>query len=216
MPQFNSSFSPVYDITPETVAHVRNETQQLRPNSRNITVFAAGGYPKNEQLTDDALRLGELIGQAGHNLVWGGSGYGMMGEVALGARAAGALLIGVAYGSGGHSLDYMFDAINLRQRKVGLMALGDVAITMPGGIGTFDEFGTYLERKKAGVRTPPLVVLNSCGFYNGMRKQFDRIGQDGFSTTPLDQLVHFADTPEQAVELASTLQAPPPPAPKKK
>jgi uncharacterized protein (TIGR00730 family) len=206
--------SPVLGLNAKNVKQVRSAVKASRPGARNITVFAAAGRSRNPIYSTDARTLGRLIGQRGHNLVWGGTEAGLMYDVSSAARAAGALLIGVNYwggkSAGFHSADYMFNAPTLERRKAGLTALGDVAIGLPGGLGSFDEIVSYLERKKSGLLTPPLVLLNTNGFYDGLREQTEAMIEAGLSRVPAEYLVRFADTPLEAVELASTLQPQPP------
>lgn len=216
---YRRPLSPVYRLDKEVVANARRIVKERRPG-RNVAIFASSAWQVGRDYYNAAKELGGLIGERGHNVVWGGTEAGLMDVLAQCARDKGAFLLGVSYwgrdGWDRHDADLAFHAPDLMARKTGMIALSDVAITLPGGLGSFGEAGTYMERKKIGVRLPPLIMLNTNGFYDGLREQVERMESDGFSRLPPGKLVHFADTPAEAMELAETLQPPPPPTPKPK
>jgi predicted Rossmann-fold nucleotide-binding protein len=64
---------------------------------------------------------------------------------------------------------------------------------MVGGTGTLDEATEILELKKHGMHAKPVVLLNTAGFYDGLKQQFARMEAEGFLPLPLADLVHFAE-----------------------
>ncbi len=203
-------------IIKENITLAREVTHEMRPDGRNMTVFGGGSNVADERYAEDAWELGLLLGERGHNLVWGGNLGGVVGEVSQAAKLAGALLISVERGASWFSdADISFRANSLAERKLALVGLGDVAIALPGGLGTFDEVMTDIEFHKGRYRLPPLVLLNTMGYYDGLRRQMQAMIDGGFTKTPLEKIVRFADTPLEAIELAETVQAPPPPPPRK-
>ncbi|HEU4966647.1 MAG TPA: LOG family protein [Candidatus Saccharimonadales bacterium] len=200
---------PILPLTTENINHVRERLKEgSPPGGRNIAVFAAAVAPFSLVHSVVAQDIGERIARR-HNIVWGGSWGGLMGEVSSAAQRRGAFTVGVAYWAGQkegyHSADFMFDAKDLTQRKLGFIALSDVALSLPGGLGTLDEVMTYMEHKKAGKQLPPLVFMNTNGFYDGLRKQIERVESEGLSRFPAGQLARFPETPGEAVMLLETL-----------
>src|SRR5258707_15753428 len=63
----------------------------------NICVFLSAA-DLDERYTRPAREFAELIGEAGHTLVWGGSDTGLMKGVADGGRESGGRLVGVSVG----------------------------------------------------------------------------------------------------------------------
>jgi predicted Rossmann-fold nucleotide-binding protein len=130
------------------------------------------------------------------------------------ARARGAKLLGVGFAGAkdtkGRQInspaDVMFGARDIAERKDALLDLGDVAIALAGGIGTLDEIGTFLERKKGLSPMPPLILLNTAGYYNGLVKQIDAMDEEAFMFDRSRDLIRVADTPQAAIELAETLR----------
>ncbi|MFE4370616.1 TIGR00730 family Rossman fold protein [Streptomyces sp. NPDC056835] len=162
----------------------------------NICVFlSAADLP--ERYTRPAREFAELIGKGGHTLVWGGSDSGLMKVVADGVQEAGGRLVGVSVDFLSEvarpNADEMVIAKDLAERKALLLAKSDAVVIMVGGAGTLDEATEILELKKHALHTKPVVLLNTAGFYDGLKQQFRRMDEDGFLPLPLTDLVFFAE-----------------------
>ncbi|MEV7088074.1 TIGR00730 family Rossman fold protein [Streptomyces sp. NPDC093085] len=162
----------------------------------NICVFLSSA-DLDERYTRPARDFAELLGKAGHTLVWGGSDSGLMKVVADGVQGAGGRLVGVSVDFLRHTArpaaDEMVFAGDLAERKSLLLAKADAVVVMVGGMGTLDEATEILELKKHGKHTHPVVVLNTAGFYDGLKRQFQRMDEEGFLPLPLTDLVFFAE-----------------------
>lgn len=167
-----------------------------------ICVFlSAADLP--ERYTVPAREFAELLGKGGHTLVWGGSDVGLMKVVADGVQAAGGRLVGVSVeflrAKARAAADEMIVTADLAERKRLLLERSDAVVIMVGGTGTLDEATEILELKKHGLHRKPVVLLNTAGFYDGLREQFERMESEGFLPRALTELVHFADTPTEAM-----------------
>jgi uncharacterized protein (TIGR00730 family) len=162
----------------------------------NICVFLSSA-DLDERYTRPAREFAELIGKAGHTLVWGGSDSGLMKVVADGVREAGGRLVGISVGFlrawARNDADEMVIAEYLAERKALLLAKSDAVVVMAGGLGTLDEATEILELKKHGLHDKPVVLLNTAGFYDGLALQLRRMDEEGFLPVPLAQLVFFAE-----------------------
>lgn len=162
----------------------------------NICVFLSAA-DLDERYTRPAGEFAELIGKGGHTLVWGGSDSGLMKVVADGVERAGGRLVGVSVdfltASVRAEADEMVIAKDLAERKALLLAKSDAIVIMVGGTGTLDEATEILELKKHGLHTKPVVLLNTAGFYDGLKEQFQRMDAEGFLPLPLTELVFFAE-----------------------
>ncbi|MFJ2516476.1 TIGR00730 family Rossman fold protein [Streptomyces griseoviridis] len=157
----------------------------------------------DDRYTRPAAEFGKLLGEGGHTLVWGGSDTGLMKVVADGAQEAGGRLVGVSVGflaaKARAGADEMVIATDLAERKRLLLEKADAVVVMVGGTGTLDEATEILELKKHRHTDKPVVVLNTDGFYDGLKQQFQRMEDEGFLTRPLTELVLFAEEPVGAL-----------------
>ncbi|MFI8512976.1 TIGR00730 family Rossman fold protein [Streptomyces sp. NPDC085460] len=162
----------------------------------NICVFLSAA-DLDERYTAPAREFAGLLGKAGHTLVWGGSDTGLMKVVADGVQEAGGRLVGVSVdflaAKARTNADEMTVAKDLAERKALLLAKSDAIVVMVGGTGTLDEATEILELKKHAKHTKPVVVLNTAGFYDGLRTQFQRMDTEGFLPRPLTDLAFFAE-----------------------
>ncbi|GGS96545.1 MULTISPECIES: LOG family protein [Streptomyces] len=168
----------------------------------NICVFLSAA-DLDERYTRPAREFAELMGKGGHTLVWGGSDVGLMKVVADGVQEAGGRLLGVSVeflaNKARPGADEMVIAADLAERKKLLLEKADAVVIMVGGTGTLDEATEILELKKHGRTEKPVVLLNTAGFYDGLKQQFHRMESEGFLPRPLAELVFFADEPVQAL-----------------
>ncbi|EKX66145.1 TIGR00730 family Rossman fold protein [Streptomyces ipomoeae] len=168
----------------------------------NICVFLSAA-DLADHYTRPAKEFAKLIGKGGHTLVWGGSDVGLMKVVADGVQEAGGRLLGVSVeflsAKARPGTDEMVVARDLAERKRLLLEKADAVVIMVGGTGTLDEATEILELKKHGHTDKPVVLLNTAGFYDGLKEQFRRMEDEGFLPRPLTDLVFFAEEPVGAM-----------------
>jgi uncharacterized protein (TIGR00730 family) len=164
----------------------------------NICVFLSAA-DLDEKYTRPAREFAELVGRGGHTLVWGGSDTGLMKVVADGVEETGGGLYGVSVdflaAKARPGLDTMIVAKDLGERKRLMLERADAVVIMVGGTGTLDEATEIMELKKHGHTQMPIVLLNTAGFYDGLREQFLRMEAEGFLQRPLTELLFFAEEP---------------------
>jgi uncharacterized protein (TIGR00730 family) len=162
----------------------------------NICVFCSAS-DLDERYTRPAREFAEGIGKSGHTLVWGGSDTGLMKVMADGVEACGGRLVGISVEFLSHKVrrgvDEMVVVKNLAERKAQMLARADAIVVMAGGLGTLDEATEILELRKHRLHTKPVVVLNTAGFYDGLRMQFQRMEAEGFLPLPLEELMLFIE-----------------------
>jgi uncharacterized protein (TIGR00730 family) len=175
---------------------------------KNITVFCSA-VNVEEKYTEAARTLAHLIGTNGFNLVWGGSDVGLMKVISDSAKEAGAKLIGVSMPRFAsvmkQNADEKIMAADLGDRKKQLLERGDAIIAITGGIGTLDEVMEIIELKKQGQHKKPVVIVNTDHFYEGLKLQLETMYTGGFFPMAMEELVHFVQTPEEAIAYLLTL-----------
>lgn len=156
-----------------------------------------------ERYTQPTEEFAKLIAEHGYHLVWGGSDTGLMRVVARGVREGGGKLLGVSvdlFKDVVHkSPDEMIIANDLGERKATMLERSDAVVMLPGGTGTLDETTDIIEEKKNHLHEKPIIVLNIDHFYDGLKIQFEKMRDEGFLHRPLEELVYFADTPQEAM-----------------
>ncbi|MET8557423.1 TIGR00730 family Rossman fold protein [Streptomyces sp. NPDC004959] len=169
----------------------------------NICVFLSAA-DLDERYTRPARAFAELLGRRGHTLVWGGSDTGLMKVVADGVAESGGELLGVSVEFLSHKarkgLDTMLVTKDLAERKAELLGRSDAIVVLVGGTGTLDEVTEVLEMKKHRMHSKPVVILNTEGFYDGLRRQFERMQAEGFLPVPVNELMYVTDDPETALD----------------
>lgn len=136
--------------------------------SYNIAVFC--GSKTDLRFTNVARATGEGIGYRSWKLVYGGGTSGLMGDVAMGARAFNASVMGISvpmYASN------RFDELvvkDLGQRKEMMLSMADAILVLPGNIGTIDELFHAMAKKVDLLDdfVTPIFVVNIGGYWDAL------------------------------------------------
>ena len=144
------------------------------PSPFSVCVYC-GSRPGADPAHAQAARLtGQLIGQRGWQLVYGGGKVGLMGIVADAVLAAGGRVVGVIphklrEREVGHSqLSEIHVVDTMHQRKQMMAERADAFLALPGGIGTLEELFEVWTWRQIGYHDQPIGLLNINGFYDGL------------------------------------------------
>ena len=142
----------------------------------NVAVYCSSRSDLDECYVGAAAALGEWIGRNGHGLVYGGSDAGTMHTLAEAAHDAGAHITGVVPQCFAHRADRLVDTLiptaDLAARKARMIALADLFVVLPGGIGTIDEWiSTLTHLVVSGDTCTRIVVVNIGGVFDNMLAQ---------------------------------------------
>ncbi len=174
---------------------------------KNICVYAASSDALEQTYKDAAHRLGTLIAQHGHTLVYGGGCVGLMGVCARAVHAAGGgRVVGVitdklvdlelAY----HDADELIVTTTMSERKHIMAEKADAFIAMPGGFGTIEEVMEVLVLKQLWYHQKPCVFLNVNGVYDHLFAFFDTLIDARFIKELHKRLFRVCETPEDAYD----------------
>ena len=129
-----------------------------------ICVFCSSSDNLDAKYVDAAKALGETIAARGHELVFGGYDKGLMGDVANAAVAAGGRVFGVTttgLTAKGRAIVEGIENVeepDLSTRIKHMVSMSDAFVTLPGGLGTFEEFFSVMSQIKAG----ELKAIGNC------------------------------------------------------
>jgi uncharacterized protein (TIGR00730 family) len=150
------------------------------------TVFC-GSKPGNDPAyVIAAERVGSMLANAGITLVYGGGNKGIMGAIANACLAATGKVIGIipelllAWEAQHEGLTELIVTDSMHSRKLLLYDKCDVAIILPGGMGTLDELFEMLTWNNLKIHNKKVFILNINGYYNALIQLLDTMDGQGF------------------------------------
>ncbi|MGW0245209.1 LOG family protein [Nocardia goodfellowii] len=169
----------------------------------SVCVYCSASTADTDYLTL-AAQVGTEIASRGWQLVSGGGHVSMMGAVATAARAGGANTIGVIPKHLVHKevadtdADELVVTDTMRQRKQVMEDRADAFLTLPGGIGTLEEFFETWTGGYLGQHDKPVVLLDPNGFYRGLFDWIDELYHRKFVPQPALDRITVANTLAEA------------------
>ncbi|GAA0782800.1 TIGR00730 family Rossman fold protein [Roseibium denhamense] len=152
----------------------------------SVCVYCGSSFGADPLYEAVATHLGQLLGDAGLRLVYGGGAVGLMGTVARAALESGGKVTGIIP----HFLEereVMLDTLedlvitdNMHERKQLMFQKSDAFIALPGGIGTLEETVEMMTWAQLGQHRKPVVLANINGFWSPLLELFDHMRSQGF------------------------------------
>ncbi len=175
----------------------------------NITVFGSAFPVPGDAAYEEARRLGELLANAGHVVITGGY-MGTMEAVSRGAVEAGGHAVGVTCDQIEHWRNAKANAWvreerrfeTLRDRLYCLVESCDVAMALPGGVGTLAEIAVmWSQMQTQSLPARPLILIG-----NGWKQVFKTLFTEMDVNIPTSHrsLLSFAPDISSAVSLLPT------------
>ena len=137
---------------------------------RSVAVFCGSRFGNDPAYRDAADALGAGIAAAGWRLVYGGGRVGLMGVVADAVLAGGGSVFGVIpdfLQRREVAHDGAVDLVRtetMHERKTMMYDAADAFVTMPGGLGTFDETIEVTTWRQLGLHDKPVLVCDVLGW----------------------------------------------------
>jgi len=142
---------------------------QERPR---ICVFCGSSFGDSSAFRDAAERVGRAIARNRYGLVYGGGRVGLMGVVADAALAEGGEVIGVipdplaTHEIAHDGLTELHVVPGMHERKALMSEKSSGFLTLPGGVGTYEEFFEILSWAALGIHRKPIGLLNVDGYFD--------------------------------------------------
>ena len=181
-----------------------------RAPMRRVAVYCASNDGARPEYIQCARELGSLMAVRGLTVVYGGGRTGLMGALADAAMAAGGEVIGVMpHGLverevAHHQLTSLRVVDSMHERKAMIAELADAFITLPGGLGTLEEFFETWTWAQLGVHDKPIGLFDVAGYWTPLLALLDHVDAAGFLRgNPREWLVVSDD----ASTMLSRLQA---------
>lgn len=168
----------------------------------NVAVFCSQ-YDVAEKYRIVAETLARLIAERKYTLVWGGADEGLMHVISDTAKRGGSRVIGVIRepikAKAKKDADEMHVVPNAYEMNLGIISRSDAVVALVGGVGTLNELTELIRMNKNGQHAKPIIFVNTDGFYDGLKAQLERMGDEGFVKKSVMESVYFATTPEDAM-----------------
>lgn len=184
---------------------------------KRVCVFCGANAGTRGVFRDAAATLGRVLAERGLGLVYGGASIGLMGALADAARAAGGEVIGVipqALMAREIAHPHLADLRvvgSMHERKALMADLADGFITLPGGIGTLEEFFEVWTWAHLGLHTKPCALLNIAGFYSKLEAFINQVDDDGFLRQGVRDMVLIDDDAHRLIDAMLAYRAAPTP-----
>jgi uncharacterized protein (TIGR00730 family) len=139
---------------------------------KNLCVYCGSAFGGDLRFSESARRVGQAIAEHGFGLVYGGGRVGLMGIVADAVLAARGRAIGVipeplaAKEIAHETLSELYVVRDMHERKAMMASRSAAFLTLPGGIGTLEEFFETLSWATLGLHHKPMGVLNVAGYFD--------------------------------------------------
>jgi uncharacterized protein (TIGR00730 family) len=182
----------------------------LRPT---ICVFCGSSHGADPVYTEVARHFGTLLVESGFDLVFGGGGVGLMGEVALSVSKAGGRILGVIPSFLRHvepPLQVASEIVvteSMNERKARMCAAADGFAVLPGGLGTLDEFAEVFTGAQLRLHSKPIVLVNVKNYFAPLLSLIEHFVNEGFAGAHVTELYHLAPTVEDAIAVFLADQA---------
>ena len=139
---------------------------------KSVCIFAGANKGTNKAYSEIAHSLGRELVKNNLSMVYGGGSVGLMNEIAnevlenegevTGVITQRLKDVEVAH----KNLTKLFIVDSMHERKAKMAEISDAVISLPGGVGTWEEFFEALAWNQLGIHSKPIILLNVEGYYD--------------------------------------------------
>ena len=180
---------------------------------RSLCVYCGSSDRGPAAHRDVARAFGRELAQHGIRLVYGGGRIGVMGTLADAVLDGGGSVVGIIPDflmrhEVGHSGVTQLEVVaTMHERKARMAELSDGFVILPGGLGTLDEMFEIVTWKQLGLHSKPIVVVNSGGYWDGLRTTIHGIVAQGYARPENAALAVFVDDIAEVLPTLARLPA---------
>ena len=102
--------------------------------------------------------------------------------------------------AGHQNLTKLYVVKTMHERKAKMAELSDAIISLPGGVGTWEEFFESLTWNQLGIQSKPIVILNIENYYATLKEFVNHAVTEGFLPNSTSKELLFIDTIEEAMD----------------
>ena len=172
----------------------------------SIAVFCGSKNGNNPVYTEHAKELGKLLAKNNITLIYGGGSTGMMGAVADATMENSGKVIGIItkklvdweHQHQGITDLSIVDDMHIRKQR--MYDLCDVAVILPGGVGTLDEFFEMVTWNQLSIHDKKIYILNSKNFFYFLLKHLDQMEKQEFLYESVMKRITVLKEPQELLQ----------------
>ena len=168
-----------------------------------LGIFLTSAIEIDQRYVEQTKSLAELLAKDGHEVVFGGTAYGLMrvladsykehgGKKLIGVFAKDLMVVTKNYLKS-DKLDEACIEETMAGRKQKMMDLSDGFIVFPGGYGTMEEITAIVGGKVNKLYDKPITAFNIGGFYAHLEQQMQHAYEEKFSKISPGEVILFSD-----------------------
>jgi uncharacterized protein (TIGR00730 family) len=179
---------------------------------KSICVFAGSAQGTKASYSKSAIDLGQEIAKRSYTMVYGGGSKGLMGVVADAVLEGGSSVTGVITEKlhdvevGHKNLTSLEIVSSMHERKSRMAELSDAIISLPGGVGTWEEFFEALAWNQLGIYSKPIVLYNVDNYYSKLFEFTQFSVQEGFLPETTHEELFISKSLEEIFEFIESFQ----------
>ena len=176
-----------------------------------IAVFCGSRLGHDPRHREAAVTLGRALAKARIRLIYGGGRVGLMGVLADACLEAGGSVTGViptflARRELEHErLTELIETATMHARKAIMAERAEAFVTLPGGLGTYDETIEIITWRQLGLHDKPVVLCDVAGSARPLIAALEAAVEMGFAGAETRSLYAVADGAEAVLPLLATL-----------
>jgi uncharacterized protein (TIGR00730 family) len=173
---------------------------------KNICVYCGSSSGMGPSYIEAARLVGTILARRGLGLIYGGGRVGLMGILADAVLKGGGRVIGVIPEAlftkevAHDGLTELHVVADMHERKALMARRADAFLTLPGGIGTFEEFFETLSWAGLKLHHKPMGLLSVAGYFDPLIALLDHAIAERFLRKEFLDLFVVSTDPEAIVE----------------
>jgi hypothetical protein len=174
---------------------------------KTICVYAGSAIGNKESFSVAAKNLGHAIVNSGSSMVYGGGSRGLMGVVADAVLIKNGSVTGIITKQldnievGHKELTTLEVVDTMHERKSRMAELSDSVISLPGGVGTWEEFYEALAWNQLGFYSKPIILLNIDNYYDDLYNFTTNSVKEGFLPQKTFEDLFLVDDIDEAISI---------------
>ncbi len=173
-----------------------------------ICVFGAASKEIDKSYIEAVERLGEKLAKRGHTLVFGAGANGLMGAIARGVKKADGEIIGIIPSFfRDENIEAIYDECDdliftntMAERITTMVNMSDAFITVPGGVGTMEEFFEVLTLKQLARHTKPIAIFDVNKYYSELDDFLKQAVKEKFINKECMELYDYSDDDDEILD----------------